>query len=71
MVLRHRQPTPDLPYKTLGYPFTPILFIVGNLWIIIFSIINKPLTSLTGLAAILLGVVLYFFFKRRSGRADA
>jgi APA family basic amino acid/polyamine antiporter len=71
MVLRRRHPAPDLPYKTLGYPFTPILFIGGNLWIILFSIINKPQISLTGLGAILSGVVLYFFFKRRSGQAEA
>jgi APA family basic amino acid/polyamine antiporter len=71
MVLRRRQPAPDLPSKTAGYPFTPILFILGNLWIILFSIIYKPLISLTGLAAILLGVVLYVFFKRRSRRAEA
>jgi APA family basic amino acid/polyamine antiporter len=70
MVLRRRQPAPDIPYKTVGYPFTPLLFIVGNLWIILFSLINKPLISLSGLGAILLGVVLYFFFKRRS-RGDA
>jgi len=65
MVLRHRQPAPDLPYKTFGYPFTPIFFILCNLWIIVFSLINKPLVSLTGLAAILLGLGLYVFFKRR------
>lgn len=68
MVLRHRQPAPDLPYKTLGYPFTPIFFILCNLWIVVFSIINKPVASLTGLAVILLGLELYFFFKRRAGK---
>ncbi|OPX20851.1 MAG: amino acid permease [Desulfobacca sp. 4484_104] len=67
MVIRQRQAAPDLPYKTLGYPFTPIVFILGNLWIVLFSILNKPLVSLTGLAAILLGVLLYVFFKRRGG----
>ncbi len=71
MVLRHRQPAPDLPYKTLGYPFTPILFMAGNLWIILFSIINKPYVSLTGLAAIAAGLALYFLFKRRSGQTKA
>jgi len=71
MVLRRRHPAPDLPYKTLGYPLTPLLFMAGSLWIILFSLLNKPLSSLAGLAAILSGAVLYLFFKRRSARAAA
>jgi APA family basic amino acid/polyamine antiporter len=69
--LKRRDPAPDLLYKTWGYPFTAILFILGNLWIILFSIINRPAVSLTGLAAILSGAVFYCFFKRRTRRADA
>ncbi|MFP3867608.1 MAG: APC family permease [Desulfobacteraceae bacterium] len=64
MVLRYRQPAPDLAYRTLGYPLTPIFFILCNLWIVLFSIINKPLASLTGLAAVLCGALLYLFFKQ-------
>ncbi|MBI4796965.1 MAG: amino acid permease [Deltaproteobacteria bacterium] len=69
MVLKWRAPAPDLPYQTWGYPFTALLFILGNLWIILFSIINRPLVSLTGLAAILSGAVFYLVFKRRARRA--
>lgn len=65
LVLRRRQPAPDLPYKTWGYPFTAIIFILGNLWIVLFSILNRPAVSLTGLAAIFSGAVFFFFFKRR------
>jgi basic amino acid/polyamine antiporter, APA family len=72
MVLRRRNPRADLPYRTLGYPFTAIFFILCNLWIILFSLINKPMVSLAGLAAVSTGLVLYFFFSRqRAGRARA
>ncbi|MFZ5448976.1 MAG: APC family permease [Thermodesulfobacteriota bacterium] len=64
IVLRHGQPAPNLTYRTLGYPLTPIFFILCNLWIVLFSILNKPAVSLTGLAAVLSGVFLYLFFKR-------
>ena len=65
MVVKQRDPAPDLPYKTWGYPYTALIFILGNLWIICFSIINRPAVSLTGLAAVLSGVVFYYFFKLR------
>jgi APA family basic amino acid/polyamine antiporter len=65
MVLRHRSPAPELLYRTVGYPLTPIFFILGNLWIVLFSIVNKPIVCLTGLAAVLSGLLLYLFFKRR------
>ncbi len=68
MVLKRKDPAQDLHYKTWGYPFTPILFILGNLWIILFSIINRPAVCLTGLAAILSGAVFFFYFKQRPGR---
>ncbi|MEJ2671135.1 MAG: amino acid permease [Deltaproteobacteria bacterium] len=71
MVVKKRNPAPDLPYKTWGYPFTAIFFILGNLWIILFAILNRPAASLTGLATILSGVLFYFFFKRRTRKADA
>ena len=65
MVLRHRRPTSELLYQTLGYPLTPVFFILGNLWIVVVALLHKPLASLAGLAAIAIGVLLYFFFKRR------
>lgn len=66
MVLRRRRPAPELPYRTVGYPVTPIFFILCNLWIVVFSMVNKPLVCASGLATILSGVVLYLFFKWRS-----
>ncbi|RZB35779.1 MAG: basic amino acid/polyamine antiporter, APA family [Desulfobacteraceae bacterium Eth-SRB2] len=63
MVLRKRQPELKRSYKTLGYPVTPLLFILGNLWIIYFSIKNKPITSLFGLGTIGFGLLVYLYFK--------
>ncbi|MBT8340713.1 MAG: amino acid permease [Desulfatitalea sp.] len=52
-------------YRTFGYPLTPLLFIFGNLWIIIFSIKSQPITALFGLGTIGLGRVAYSWFDRR------
>ncbi len=59
MKLRFTKPTLQREYKTIGYPLTPLLFIIGNLWIIYFSITSRPVTSIYGLATIGLGFLVY------------
>jgi amino acid transporter len=38
IVLRKKRPDLKRPYKTLGYPVTPIVFIVGSLFILALGI---------------------------------
>ena len=52
-------------YRTFGYPFTPLFFIGGNLWIIIFSLKSKPMASLLGLGTIFAGMLFYVYFASR------
>ncbi len=66
LMLRLKQNALKSPYQTFGYPVTPIIFIVGNLWIAYFSIQNRPLTSLWGLVTIGAGVLMYFYFRREN-----
>ena len=70
IVLRIRQPDLIRDYKTIVYPLTPLLFILGNLWIIYFSIKSRPVTSLFGLATVGLGILVYlsFGYKRKQNR---
>ena len=65
MLLRIRQPGLTRNYKTVGYPVTPFLFVIGNLWIIYFSLKSRPVTSLFGLATIGLGLLAYLYFDKR------
>ena len=58
-------------YKTFGYPVTPLVFILGNLWIIYFSVKSRPLTSLWGLLTICLGIFVFLFFHRNSNRRES
>ncbi len=64
MVLRFKKLSIERSYKTVGYPVTPILFIIGNIWIICFSIIKRPVSSLFGLGTIALGLFIYFYFTK-------
>jgi len=66
MLLRIKKPDLKRSYKTFGYPVTPLLFILGNLWIIYFCIKSRPITSLFGLGTIGLGVLFYTYFRRKN-----
>lgn len=64
MRLRRKQPDLKRPYKTWGYPFTPVLFIALNIWIIIFSIQNNPQAFMWGLVTIGSGFGIYHLFNQ-------
>jgi APA family basic amino acid/polyamine antiporter len=70
-VLRRTMPDVERPYKALGYPVVPILFIIVALWLVINSIVTSPVESLIGLMLIALGLPVYFFFKRRRSTGAA
>jgi APA family basic amino acid/polyamine antiporter len=54
-------------YKTFAYPLTPLLFIAGNLWIIVFSLKSRPMGAVFGLATMGIGLLAYGLF---TGKAD-
>lgn len=68
-VLRRKMPEVQRPYKTLGYPLVPLLFILVAAWLVINTILTSPVESGIGLALIALGLPVYFFFKRKQTRA--
>ncbi|HEY6400408.1 MAG TPA: amino acid permease, partial [Blastocatellia bacterium] len=66
-VLRRRLPNKERPYKTLGYPVMPVVFVLVATWLVINTLVNKRVESVTGLVLIALGLPLYFYFKARRG----
>ncbi len=68
MVLRRRQPTAGT-YRTPGYPFTALFFAGGNLWIIIHSLAAEPLVAAAALFTLLVGGLVYAWFKATSPHA--
>ena len=70
IVLRIRNPDMPRPYKTWGYPFVPIAFLVVYVWFLNQIYLSKPLESLTGLVLIGLGIPVFFAFKMRSTNKD-
>lgn len=63
-VNRIKYPNIERPFKTWGYPVTPIIFILVVTWILVFMLIEKPVESLYGLATIAVGLVFYMINQR-------
>jgi len=70
-VFRKRTPNAERPYKTLGYPFTPFLFITLSTLFVCYTMIEKPAESFAGLGFLALGVPVYYFWKRKTGKEQA
>jgi len=65
-IFRKKLKNTERAYKAFGYPVTPLIFIVINIWFVINIMINKPLHMAIGVGFLLLGVPLYLYFKRKN-----
>ncbi len=53
------------PYKTLGYPVVPLIFISITFLFVLNSLIEKPLHAWAGLILMVLALPVFFTFKKR------
>lgn len=65
IVFRVREPDLPRPFKTWGYPFTPIAFVLVSAALLISALVATPKQALLGIGVILLGVPFYFFWSHR------
>ncbi len=65
-VFRKRMKDAERPYKTLGYPVTPLIFIIINTWFVLNITVRKPLHMGIGIIFLALGIPVYIFFKRKN-----
>jgi basic amino acid/polyamine antiporter, APA family len=65
MILRWREPDLPRPFKTWGYPFTPILFILVSIALLASALVATPTQALLGVGVISLGVPFYFYWSRQ------
>jgi APA family basic amino acid/polyamine antiporter len=71
IILRKKRPDLPRPYKTWGYPVTPILFILSALFLTANSLIRTFWNSFAGLGIIAIGIPVYFFWNSRRKKAGA
>jgi basic amino acid/polyamine antiporter, APA family len=63
-VLRVRKPELDRPFKTPGYPITPLLFVLGNGWVLANLFASGAKSAFIGLGIVLTGLPAYLLFRR-------
>ncbi len=64
-VLRAREPNAPRPYKTLGYPIAPAIFVLASLAIVLNAVYRNPGPSALGLLVIGSGIPLYLWLTSR------
>ena len=62
--LRFTRPDAERPYRAFGYPVIPALYMIGAAVILVVLLIYKPSSTWPGLVIVLIGLPVYWMFKR-------
>jgi APA family basic amino acid/polyamine antiporter len=64
IVLRRKRPEMARPYRVIGYPFVPVLFVLVALFLLVSTLLTRPRESIMGLGMMALGIPFYFYWKK-------
>lgn len=64
-VLRRRHPEWARPYRTIGYPITPAIYLLGISAAMVSMLMEKYLQTLAGTGLIAAGIVFYYWARNR------
>ena len=67
LVLRIKQPDLPRPYRTWGYPYTPLLYVVAAVLLLGNMLVDlqSRVQALAGIGLILLGIPAWVLLRRR------
>lgn len=71
LVMRKKRPDLARPYRTLGYPIVPILFVVAACCILVSTLLESPRESLMGLSLIVIAWPFYQYWSKKKLRQNA
>jgi APA family basic amino acid/polyamine antiporter len=66
-VLRRKRPDLHRPYRTLGYPVVPAVFVLVAAFLVAVTLRDSPRESLLGLALLAAGLPFFSYWRRRRG----
>jgi len=72
-VIKLRITSPDLPrpYRTWGYPVTPLVFLLVTGFMMYYLLTERPLQALLGMLIMMSGLLIYAIFHRRADPGTA
>ncbi len=65
IVLRFKRPDMPRPYRTIGYPVVPILFVLTTASLVVSTLIKSPRESFMGIGIVALGLPFYVYWSRK------
>ncbi|HJU44693.1 MAG TPA: amino acid permease [Vicinamibacterales bacterium] len=70
--LRKSQPQLNRPYKVVGYPFVPAVFVAAAIYLVVNALLTEPLWTSITFGVVLLGLPVYYlgFAGRRQNIRD-
>ena len=66
LYLRNKEPDLKRPYKTWGYPYTPIIFVILNLWVLFYTFTIQPIESTVGICLMIFSLGLFYVLKKEN-----
>jgi APA family basic amino acid/polyamine antiporter len=64
-ILRRTRPDAVRPYRTTGYPWVPLVFVVASTWLVINMVHTNPVEAWLALALLACGLPAYLGFRHR------
>jgi APA family basic amino acid/polyamine antiporter len=68
--LRVKRPDLPRPYRAFGYPVVPALYMLATGSIAVILLFARPVYSVSGLFIVLLGIPVYFLWRRKAATAQ-
>jgi APA family basic amino acid/polyamine antiporter len=71
IVLRRKRPDLARPFRTWGYPFTPLLFLAVSGWMMVWAFRGRPVESTLSLLTVAIGGLAFLLLRARRSRHRA
>jgi APA family basic amino acid/polyamine antiporter len=71
IVMRHKAPEAQRPYRTWGYPFVPALYILIALLLVLDLAYLSPQTAGIGYLIVFTGLPVYLVWRKRAALSPA
>mgnify|MGYP006191871337 CR=1 FL=1 len=69
-ILRRTRPDHPRPYRTVGYPVVPAIFLIASLLILGNALVEQPLSTAVGFGIILAGIPVFYYGASSYGKNE-